>query len=121
MSAGAFSTTRYAANDGEIYPIKLQPETLALTIDGTANDAPTGGVTIDILAKVSRRNRAYGIKPRTVTIRFTAAPPTDYLANQLYTIPCLQPAIWNAAARSTTGTYLSTACVVVGKSAESIR
>lgn len=70
MSAGNFILSRYQADNGAIHPIRLQPETLAASI-GTVNVAPTGTVTVGLRAKVSKTKRAYGLGPRTVTVRFT--------------------------------------------------
>lgn len=121
MSAGAYVTTRYATNAGEIHPIRLQPETLALSIGGTANAAPTGALTRRLRATVSRSNGANGLKPRAVTIRFTAAPPAGYKADQTFTIPVLQAALWDSAIEGTTAEYLGVAAQVVSTSPESLR
>jgi len=40
MSAGAFQSSKYEANGGNIYKIRVQPETVSATIDGVSNAAP---------------------------------------------------------------------------------
>ena len=117
MSAGAFELTRYEADSGLIHPIKVQEETLTANFGG-ANTPPAGETDTDISAKVSKGNREYGLRPRLITVRFSAAPPTGYKAEQLYRIPILTPARWAAVNKGTTGTYLGTAAVVVSKSGE---
>ena len=122
MSAGAFQISKYAANDGtSIYPVRLQPETIAADFDGTANDEPAGATTEPLFAKVSRSNGAYGVRPRKVTFRFTGTPPTGYKADQTYDIPILQAALWDSINPGTTGNYLGVATQVVSKAPESLR
>ena len=121
MSAGEFQLFKYERNDGEIHPISLQPETTQLQIATIDNDEPAGATTRQTLAFVSKSNSGYGVRPRKITIRFTATPPTGYKADQTYSLPALQAAIWNAAVPGATGTYLSTACVVVSRGAENIK
>jgi hypothetical protein len=122
MSAGAFSVSRYQANDSaRIYAIKIQPETIAAAPGGTANAVPTAATTEPVYARVIKSKNAYGVKARSVRIRFTAAPPTGYLVGQTYSIPILTATVWNAIAPGQVGTYLGTACVVVSKSPELIK
>jgi hypothetical protein len=118
MSAGPFQIYRYEADNGDIHPIKLQPETVAANIGG-ANSPPSGQVSNDISAWVNRGNRQYGLRPRYVTVRFTSGAPTGYKADQLYRIPILTQARFNAVGRGTTGTYLGEAVTVVSKTTES--
>lgn len=120
MSAGLFSNSKYEADSGTIYRIKVQPETLSASIGG-ANAAPAGAIDGEGSARVSGGNRQYGIKARSVTVKFTATPPTGYAENQTYRIPILTQARYAAINIGTTGTYLSTACEVVGKNPERVR
>jgi len=81
MSAGAFTRTRYRADSGDTHPIRVQPETLTAAFGATANSAPTDAIDNPISAKVSNGNRAFGLKPRSVTIVFeTNAPLATKLA-----------------------------------------
>lgn len=121
MSAGTFEFSKYETSEGEIRPFRVQPETLALTIDGTANAAPSGATTSNESVRRGTSRRSYGVTVRRVGIRFTAAPPTGYAANQTLTIPILQASVWNGISRGDTGTYLGTACVVRFKRAEEIK
>lgn len=105
MSAGAYSRSRYTRNNGDIHPIRIQPETLSLTIDGTANTAPAGTATSDISASVSKGRKGIGLKARTVTFVFTGTPPTNYKADSPITLPALQEAVWDKAVKGATGTY----------------
>ena len=120
MSAGAFISSKYEADNGDIRGIKLQPETLAANIGGL-NSAPTAAIDTTGRARVGGGNRQYGVKARSVTIRFTGTPPDGYKADQLYRIPILTPARYNDIETDDTGTYLGVACVVVGKNPERVR
>lgn len=117
MSAGAFSTTRYQSDEGGIYGIRVQPETLDLTIGGQTNDPPAGAIDQEGLARVSGGRRRIGIKARNVRIRFAGTPPAGYEDIGIITLPVLTQAFYNAIPRTGgTGTYLGAAIAVVGKS-----
>jgi len=118
MSSGNFVRSKYESNSGEIYPIRVQPETLALTIAATANAAPAGAVTAEVSARANGSRRTLGMNARTVTVAFTATPPDGYATNTTLTVPVMQPALWDNATRGATGTYLGVAVEVVGKSPE---
>lgn len=124
MSAGAFTETKYQAEDGYVYPIRVQPETVSLTIGGKANDAPAGSIAPAAgFVRVSGGKRTYGITPRKIAIRFTGALPSGYKAGTIYRIPVLDPANYASyiSPKLQTGTYLSQPILVVGKSGESGR
>lgn len=117
MSAGAFLTTRYQSDEGGIYGIRVQPETVDLTIAGQTNNPPTGAVDQEGLARVSGGRRRIGIKARNVRFRFSGTPPTGYEEIGVLTLPCLTAAFYNNIPRSGgTGTYLGASIAVVGKS-----
>ena len=126
MSAGRFTGSRYQATYGAgtaIHPIRVQPETITLSIDSIANDPPAGAITNPISAVVSRGRNARGLRPRTVTLRAPdTSPPDGYLAGGVTTIPLLQQAIFTAAANADDETPVSylgvTTWTVVGVSAE---
>lgn len=120
MSSGAFVSSKYESNAEDIYPIRIQPETLALTLGSATNTAPTAAVDQVVRAKVSGSRRAYGVHTRTVTVELTAALD-DYEEGSLITLPWLQADTWEALAPDTTGTYLGVACRLAGKSPEKIK
>jgi hypothetical protein len=126
MSAGRFTGSRYQASYGAgtaVHPIRVQPETIALTIDSVANDPPSGAISNPISAVVSRGRNTRGLRPRLVTLRAPDTnPPATYLAGGITTVPLLTPAIATAAANAddeTTVSYLGLSTwTVVGVSAE---
>lgn len=121
MSAGNFDRSKYVGDDGvSIYPVRIQPETLALTLGGTANAAVAGAVTEKVSARVSGGRRTLGISCRKVRFQFTAEPPEGYEAGRVLTLPILQPALFQSIAKGTTGTYLGVAVEVLGKTPEYI-
>jgi hypothetical protein len=122
MYAGAFLLSRYASDNGQTKPIRVQPETLSLTIGGTPNAAPAPPITPGAtFTRVSGGNRRYGTKARSITCRFTGAVPDGYLASAIIRLPILQRTLWSAVSVGDTGTYLGSSIVVVGKSAERVR
>lgn len=120
MSAGPFTISRYLADDASVRPIRIQPETLSATL-GAANAAPAGAVTVNQFAAARKNRRAYGMGARAVRVRFTAAVPSGYGTNQVLSIPILTPTVYNGISVGTTGTYLGSAVIVVGKTSESSR
>lgn len=120
MSSGAFVSSKYESNAGDIYPVRVQPETLTLALGSATNTAPTAAADQTIRAKVSGSRRSYGVHCRTVTVQFTA-DKTDYVENGKVTIPWLQQDSWEELVPDATGTYLGTACKLVGKSPERIK
>lgn len=120
MSAGAFESGKYEANNGNIYAVRVQPETKALTLAETANAYPSGAVDQKgrfPLNLGGKRRKPFSA--RSVSIRFTATPPTGYKANSIIRLPIFTQTLYDLiTANSTTGTYLGVAVEVVGKSAE---
>lgn len=119
MSAGVFTSSKYESNSGSIYKIRIQAETASATIGGNANTAVASAVDQEVSAKASGGKREIGMIARTVTLRFTGAPPTGYSGDDV-TVPVLSQATfdsWTTPAGQT-GTYLGSAVVVVGQSAE---
>lgn len=114
MSAGAFQISAYETDSGAFMPITVQPETLSLTIGGAVN-APGAGPTDDSFgsARVSGGDRQIGLKARSVSIKFTA-PKTGYKAESTITLPVLRASVHAGYSKGQTGTYLDTACIVVG-------
>lgn len=123
MSAGAFQTAIYERNDGTFSGIRVQPETLALTVGGTANAEGAGPVTAgSVSAKVGKSVREYGLGARTITLKFNDGDqPAGYKADSPITLPVLTPAVWNAAALGVAIQYLGSAAQYVGKSPERVR
>jgi len=101
MSNGQFTRTRYSADYGAgtaIHPIRVQPETITLTIATNANDAPTGNVTNPISAVVSRGKRSRGLRPRLIALRTPATnPPTGMFPGGITIVPALNKTIFAAA------------------------
>lgn len=120
MSAGPFERSFYELENGEIAKIRVQPETIALTIGGVANAAATGPASVPGSAVVSRGRRAKGINARLVRISFPT-PPSGYKANSPIALPWLAEGTFADLEVDDTGTYLGQACVLVGKTGESIR
>ena len=106
MSAGAFERSRYETDNGDIARIRVQPETLALTLNGGANGAPAGAVDIPGSARVSAGRRALGINARLVRLAWSAAAPSGYDPDGIITLPWLQQATFAALIPGQTGTYL---------------
>lgn len=121
MSAGQFVRSRYEADSGEIHPIRVQPETVAASIDGNANAAPAGAVTVGLSAQVSQSRRAFGLTARKITLAWTAAVPDGYDPRGTVRIPVLSRATFDAINVGDEGTYLGSGVTVVGKSPESAR
>lgn len=121
MSSGTFTDSKYESAAGDIYNCRVQPETLAATLGGTANAAPAGAATQKVSARSSGSKRAYGMTMRSVVLRFTGAAPDGYSGDDI-SIPILTPDLYNSlTAKTTTGTYLGADVIVQAKSGEQER
>lgn len=119
MSAGAFEIVGYSTDNGDIVPLRVQPETVAAVL-GTPNASAGSTFAVGFpSAQVSKGKRAIGINARTVSIRLTAVL-AGYKEDSILRIPVTTQARWTALTKGTPVTYLSTAGVVVGKSPEVI-
>lgn len=121
MSAGNFQTARYVDNDGGEWAIRVQPETLALSIGGNTNSGGSGSGQTNGYVRVSNRRRQFGLTPRKVSIRFTGAVPDGYSGDPISGLPLLNSAIYDAATPLATGTYLGEDIEVVSRSDEFLR
>jgi hypothetical protein len=119
MSAGSFDISRYETDAGPIHPCRVQPETIALDIDGTANDAPAGAVDGQGSANMGGSRRRNGINARYVLLRFTGAAPAGYSGDDVR-VPVLTPAAFAAYTLGATGTYLGEAVEVRGRTSEEV-
>lgn len=126
MSAGSFVNSRYEAtyDPSMVHPIRVQPETLDLTVTlasgSTANEATTVAINNPISASVSKGRRAIGLNARLIRVKFTGTLPTGYLANSVITLPAINPNLLTAP-KGATGTYLGVPIEVVGTSPETVR
>jgi len=120
MSAGPFSRSFYETDNGDIAAIRVQPETITLSIGGQANTAPAGPATIPGSATVSRGRRSNGINARLVRVVFETAP-TGYKAGSAIALPWLDPGTFAGLNTNDTVAYLGGTGVLVGKTAEKIR
>ena len=123
MSAGAFQTAFYemsAENGSYVLRCRVQPETLAASIASTANASAAGPATAPGSATISQGRRTAGVNMRSVTLAWTATPPTGYSGDPVR-IPVLDPAVFAEWTLGATGTYLGAAVEVVGRSSETVR
>lgn len=126
MSAGAFIPEIYSTDGGAIYPVRVQPETLTLTLNSTANAGGVGPVAPNTpSARISGSFRELGVICRRVRFKFsTATIPPGYKLDSILTLPALTLASYNAWGKGSVGTYTinGTAYDVafVGKSPERI-
>lgn len=124
MSAGEFTTVLYETSGevgGGVHPIRVQPETLSLTIDGVVNAPSAGPRTSALLAQARKPKRAYGVGARLVRLRFTTpGDPAGYSGDDV-TVPVMTPTAFASYEPLATGTYLGAPVEVVSRIPESFR
>jgi len=125
MSAGALIDSLYESNTSDLYNIRIQPETLSLTINTNANAAPTGSAPSNSpTARVGGGRRSFGVNARLVRIRFTGTLPPGYKMDGVIALPVLQLSVFNLYSKGQTGTYTLNGTdydvAVVGKTPEAI-
>lgn len=121
MSAGDFKYSRYEADNGNVYRIRIQPETENLAIGAVSNGPPAGAINSQGTVRVSNGKRAFGVTPRAVTLQWVDTPPAGYDADGYVRVPILEPTTYTGYNLDETGTYLGQAVKVVGKSPEYVR
>lgn len=118
MSAGAFTTSSYESDGGDVYPVKIQPETVAATLGGNANAPTAVAINQKAFARVSGGVKRVPIC-RGVYLRWAGAPPAGYLANGVLFIPVLTRSLYASLTSGvSTANYLGAAALVVGKRPE---
>lgn len=85
----AFTNSKYESDDGVIHPIRMDSDRIA-----AAGTAPTGAITSNAYAKISKTNREFGIRPRGVRLVRTLG--TAPLTFKRYTfLPVLTATAWD--------------------------
>ena len=120
MAIGPFSLSKYQMDNGDIHSVRIQPETLTLTLNAVVNAAPAGTTILPPRARVGGSRRSYGIHTRTATIKLTAAGPSGGVGS-LIRLPILTSTVFQGLVAGQTGTYNTSACQLVGTSPEKIR
>lgn len=125
MSAGSTILSVYDSDGGNSFNIRVQPETLTLTLATVANAAGTGTPAAGLpSAKVSGGRRSIGVNARLIRVRFTGTLPPGYKMDGIIALPVLQQSVFNGYAKGQTGTYtLNTTnydVIAVGKTPETI-
>lgn len=123
MSSGPFILQKYETDKGNVVPIRVQPETETLTLNGGANTQATGSQTPGApSATHSGSYRRAGTHARTVTIRMLApVSGTQIVTGSLITLPVFSRTVWDDYSIGNEGTYQGAACRYAGKRAEVIR
>lgn len=124
MSTGSFVDSIYQSNrpTDNLHPIRVQPETLTLTLGGQANTAPAGPTDSELRAFSASRKRKGAVNARKVGIEVTAAGPNDYLVGSQLYVPWLDPDTFYdiILGDNVTGTYNGATVKVIGSSEEKI-
>ncbi len=128
MSAGKFTKAVYvgATPPGTArYAVRVQPETLALTIGGEANTGSADAANQQARARISGARRTSGVSCSKVRFRWepqtVAGAPDGYDPTGTLTLATLNANIRAAAAvKDATGTYLGKSIVVTGTTPEYI-
>lgn len=116
---GPFQIGKYEADDGKIYPIRIQPETLVTDV----NAEPAGGITEDQFAHARYSARKYGVFARYVSLTAQIGTGEGPYATATTTahLPILSKASFDAIVIGETVTYQGVAFTVASKHKERIR
>ena len=127
MSAGSFIRNAIYQDDfGSFYPIRVQPETVGLTINSVANAQAAGPLPPNLPSvSVSKGRQSNGVNARLVRITFTNTIPPGYLPTGTISLPVLTSAAFAAYSPGQTGTYSIEGTAydveVVGRTPETIK
>jgi hypothetical protein len=116
MSAGPFILSKYETDEGNILPIRIQPETRTVA----ENAEPAAGADGPFV-KVSGSKRSYGVHPRKITLSRSVGD-ADYGSAKAYArVVMLTPAAFDAVVIGSTVAYAGVDWIVASKTNESIR
>ena len=118
MSAGAFEQGVYESDTAELHVCRYQPETTQATFGGVANTINPGIATSPFWVKVSKGAREYGLKVRTVKLRWTGAPPAGYKEGSTVDVMIMTPSVFNGITLNGGATYLGADAQIIGKTPE---
>lgn len=113
MSAGRFERSFYESNAGDIYPCRVQPETIT-----AQNPAAAGPATEPTSAKMRGGRRSIGMNARYVSLEWDGAPPVGYDDRTNIRVPILTPTAYDALNLNDTFTYLGATATVIGLNPE---
>jgi len=122
MSAGKFTNSRYETNDGNVVGCRVQPETLTMTIGGTANAATGDPINIGFPSALMRGGRTeIGIVARKVRIGLPDGNPAPegYSGDALY-VPVMTELLWASAQKGDPVQYLGSTWEILSKVPEFI-
>lgn len=111
MSAGRFVRSKYEADSGNIYNIRVQPETI-----GTFN-APPAGVSDQETSANAVNRKGNGMFARGISIEWQGEPPAapaGYDPRGNIRIPILTPSVYQNLNVGDTINYLGLPATVVG-------
>jgi len=119
VKLAAFVNTLYQLSTGSsIAPIRVKAATVAFAVGAATNAAPAGPSNLPNSVKVSGHRRTKGITPRKVRFKFVTAP-TGFVQGSVISLPLLNNAIYAAIPPvGGTGTYLTVAVNIIGKTPE---
>lgn len=113
--AGVFIASKYKADNGDVYRIKIQPET-ALLAFGSAQNAPTvNAVNQQKQLRVRKSVKENGLTTRKVGVRWVTNPPATYKPSAILYVPILTPELFLAIQLDQQATYLGGTVIVVSK------
>lgn len=127
MSAGDFQDSFYETDNGDIVPIRIQPETASLILNAVTNASAVGPPAPGFpTAKVSGGRREFGINARLVRLRFTGTLPPGYSGGKsIITLPVMLSSVWAGYGKGQTGTYTLNGTaydvIFVGKTGEALK
>lgn len=110
MSAGAFLRGRYERKNGDIHPIRVQPETVTAW-----NPLPAGAITAGSLIRVTGSRRKYGIKARQIAFAWkSGTAPAGYDPDGTIRLPIFTEAAFDLIDLYSEQPYLGGTLIAIG-------
>ena len=91
MSEGSFVNGVYGRANGSLHNIRVQPETLTMTVGGVANASAGAAADSPFPAVVSRGRRQKGLNARLIRFEVTNGGTTDVEQGSILSLPWLDP------------------------------
>ena len=116
--AGVFVSSKYKADNGDVYRVKIQPET-ALLAFGSAQNAPTvNAVNQQKPLRLRKTVKENGLTSRKIGVRWVANVPATYKPSTVLYVPILTPELFLAIQLDQQASYLGGTVTVVSKLVE---
>lgn len=116
--AGVFISSKYKADNGDVYRVKIQPETALLAFGSAQNASTVNPVNQPRQLRIRKTVKETGLTSRKIGVKWVSSVPATYKQATILYIPILTPELFAAIQLDQQATYLGGIVTVVSKLSE---